>query len=494
MWQFWKKSEESRYGPIFFTNTLSGKKEVFVPLKPGIATLYSCGPTVYSKQHIGNLKAPLFGDLVARVLKSNGYRVRRAINITDVGHLVGDGDEGEDKMEVGSKKEGKTAQEVAAHYTKLFLDDIQAINMDTSDILFPHATQYIPEQIAMVQALESKGFVYRTHDGMYFDTSKFPGYGKLGSIPQEFIKDGTAADVGERVALAGRARIKQNLEKRNPADFALWKFSALGVVRQQEWPSPWGRGFPGWHIECSAMNKALLGETIDIHTGGIDHIPVHHNNEIAQSENANGKPLARYWLHEAFVNVNDEKIAKSVGNVVYLSDIIERGYHPLALRYFFLQANYRSPMSFTWDALEAANEALTRLWRIARELKTEAKEVSVSSATSERIRTLLRDDLATPKALALLWETVRDEDLSPRVRYGAMLAADEVLGLSLAEPPFLARTPQTTIPTEIQKLSEEREAAREARDFARADELRIHMEKRGYAVEDSPTGPVIVKK
>ena len=499
MWPFSKgASEPSKNQPIFFTNTLSGKKEVFIPLKPEQASMYSCGPTVYSKQHIGNLKAPLFSDLVARVLESNGYRVRRVINITDVGHLTGDNegdaDTGEDKMEVGAKREGRSAEDIASEYTKIFQDDIRAIGLDTNAILFPHATHYIPEQIAMVQALEKKGLTYRTHDGIYFDTAKFPGYGKLGGIPEDHIKSGDAQSVVDRIALAGRGRIKANDEKRNPTDFALWKFSPAGVLRQQEWQSPWGRGFPGWHIECSAMSKALLGIELDIHTGGIDHIPVHHNNEIAQSESANGRPLARYWLHEAFVNIQDEKISKSVGNVVYLSDITERGYHPLALRYFFLQAHYRTPVSFTWEALAAANEALTRLWRLAREAKEAAKGIAVHGDSGERIRSALRDDVGTPRAIALLWEILRDEDISLKEIWGAVLAADEVLGLSLANPPHISRSVEESTPADVLQMVREREAARADKDFARADELRIHIEGRGYAVEDSADGPVIVRK
>ena len=484
MWPFsrTKALKESRV-PVFFTNTLSGKKEVFVPLTPGFVTIYSCGPTVYSKQHIGNLKAPLFADLVARVLCSAGYRVRRVINITDVGHLVSDGDEGEDKMVVGATRENKSAKDIATHYAKLFQDDLRSMNLETNEILFPFATQYIQEQIAMVQVLEKKGVTYRTRDGIYFDTSKFPSYGTFGTRHDRMRKEAALSDMGHRIT--------QNAEKRNPADFALWKFSPAGIIRQQEWPSPWGRGFPGWHIECSAMARALLGITIDIHTGGMDHIPVHHTNEIAQSETANGKSLARYWMHEAFVTLADEKISKSLGNDVYLSDIIARGFHPLSLRYFFLQSHYRNPISFTWEALGASAEALTRLWRIARELKLESKETAAGSEIRDRIITFLRDDLSTPQALALLWETVRDEDLSPKVRWGVLLAADEVLGLCLSNPPHEPPISRSDLPFELRSLLKERKDARATGDYARADELRIHIQDWGYAVEDSPSGQVI---
>lgn len=442
--------------------------------------MYSCGPTVYSKQHIGNLKAPIFADLVARTLTEAGYRVRRVINITDVGHLVGDGNAGEDKMEVGARTEKRGVRDIAERYTRMFLDDIHALNLDTERIKFPRATEYIKEQIAMVEELERRGFTYRISDGIYFDTSLFPDYGQLGGV-REQLRSGV-----------GESRIGENEEKKNAADFALWKFSPKNEHRLQEWGSPWGPGFPGWHIECSAMAKALLGETIDIHTGGIDHIPVHHNNEIAQSQNANGKPLARYWMHEAFVNLGEEKIAKSVGNVIYLSEIIERGYHPLALRYFFLQAHYRTPVSFTWEALAASHEALERLWRLCLRTRTESGGRGKPSDQSRRIIAHFRDDLATPQALALLWESLKDEDLDASEVWGVIEAAETVLGLSLTYPP-IAPTVTTELPDDIQKLLYERDLARNARDFGRSDELRIHIENRGYRVEDGPSGTVVTK-
>jgi cysteinyl-tRNA synthetase len=350
--------------PIFLTNTLSHKKETFIPIKPHVATLYSCGFTVYSQAHIGNIRPYVFSDILARTLIADGYHVRRVINITDVGHLVSDGDEGEDKMEMGAKRENTTADEIATRYTNLFLHDLKEVNIDTESVLFPRATQYISEQITMVKELEKNGYTYRTSDGIYFDVSKFPEYGKLGGLSDEALKEGSSDSVEDRIALAGRTRLKEfTSEKRNPADFALWKFSPRTARRQQEWSSPWGLGFPGWHIECSAMVRALLGDTIDIHTGGIDHIPVHHNNEIAQSESVLGHPFVHYWMHSAFLTIEGQKISKSLGNTIYLSEIIERGYHPLALRYFFLQAQYSSSISFSWDTLAGAQEARGRRLR-----------------------------------------------------------------------------------------------------------------------------------
>ncbi len=467
--------------PILFTNTLSGKKDIFTPRKAGTATLYSCGPTVYSKAQIGNLRAYVFADTIARVLTAAGYTVHRAINITDVGHLVSDADEGEDKMNIGATREGLTAEQVAIKYAKMFVEDLSLLNLDVDDITFPRATDYIPEQIELVKTLEEKGYTYKASDGIYFDTQKFPGYGALGSAKDTQNREAAIADLGRRITA--------NKEKHHPADFALWRFSPRAGKRLQEWKSPWGYGFPGWHAECSAMARTLLGQPIDIHTGGMDHIPVHHTNEIAQSEAAYGMPLARYWIHEAFLTIDGMKVSKSLGNDIYLSDITDKGIHPLALRYFFLQAHYRTPISFTWDAIKAADEALHRLWKIARDVRASSSEKRTPSDATRRIIALLRDDLATPAALALLWETVRDDELSPAQIWDAIVAADEVLGLRLSDPP--AAPAPAALPPEIEELVEERDRARAARDFKRSDELRIHIENRGYRVDDGPSGTVV---
>jgi len=356
------------------------------------------------------------------------------------------------------------------------------LNVDVGKITFPRATEYIKEQIEMIKTLEAKGYTYVIHDGVYFDTSHFPDYGKLGGVADNMRKEAALALIGRRIT--------ENKEKRQPADFALWKFSRRGHARLQEWGSPWGMGFPGWHIECSAMVKSLLGATIDIHTGGMDHIPVHHNNEIAQSEAANERELARYWLHEAFVTIRDEKISKSLDNSVYVSDIEARGFHPLALRYYFLQAHYRSPIDFTWEALEASNAGLHRLWKLAQEVKETSKARAVPTDESRRMIAYLRDDLATPQALALLWETIQDEDLEPSQVWGVLEAAEPVLGLLLLTPPH---TVPLSIPEDVAKLMRERDVARVERDFAKADKLRIHIEKRGYHVEDSAAGTVLTR-
>jgi len=435
--------------------------------------MYSCGPTVYGPQHIGNLRAALFSDLIARVLMQAGFHVRRVTNITDVGHLVGDGDEGEDKMKVGSTRDKTTPKEIADRYTKIYLEDIQALNIDTSQIRFPRATEYIEEQVNMVKTLEEKGLTYTTKDGVYFDTSKYPSYGKLGGVTE--------------VKLMGGARIKIEDGKRNLHDFVLWRMAKPGDL--QKWRSPWGEGNPGWHIECSAMIRALLGSEIDIHTGGMDHIPVHHNNEIAQSENANGRPLARYWLHEAFINIDGEKISKSLGNEVLLSHIVDRGFDPLALRYFYLQASFRSPVSFTWEAIAASDEALRRLRKLAAETKLQAKGKSATSELERRMIAILRDDLGTPSALALLWDTLKDEDLPPSQKLGVLLVADSILGLNL-----LTEAEVAVLPAEVLELAKVRDAARAAKNFARSDELRLEIENRGYRVDDGPSGTVVTPK
>ena len=358
-----RKNETVRPPSIFFVNTLSGTKELFVPQRPGIVTMYSCGPTVYGQQHIGNLRAAIFSDTLARVLKAAHYHLQRVTNITDVGHLVGDGDAGEDKMAVGARQENTTPKEIADRYTKIYLEDLGDLNVDTDDIRFPRATEYIKEQIALAKTLEEKGFAYYLSDGLYFDTQKFPQYGRLGRM--------------SRVQLEAGKRVEVVRGKHHPADFVLWRTAKTNDL--QQWDSPWGRGNPGWHIECSAMIRSLLGLEIDIHTGGEDHIAVHHNNEIAQSEAASGRTFVHYWLHNAFLTAaGGEKAAKSLGNVFYLSDIVQKGFHPLALRYFFLQAHYRTPLSFSWDALAGAAEALHRLWRLAREVAHESRKKSAT--------------------------------------------------------------------------------------------------------------------
>ncbi len=476
---FGKRNDTVRraHTQVFLTNTLSNAKELFISQKPGVATMYSCGPTVYGRAHIGNLRAYVFADTLARVLTAAGYRVHRVINITDVGHMVGDGDEGEDKMQVGARREKKSPEEIADQYTKLFIEDIDELGINTRDINFPRATEYIREQIALAKTLEEKGFAYRTPDGLYFDTSRFPAYGKLGNRQGVELKEG--------------ARVPLVKDKRHPNDFALWRMAKPDDL--QQWDSPWGRGNPGWHIECSAMSRSLLGQEIDIHTGGEDHISTHHNNEIAQSEAANGRTFVHYWLHNAFLTVFGEKVAKSLKNDVSLPDVSAKGFHPLALRYFFLQAHYRTPLSFSWDALAGASEALNRLWRIARELAEESRGKNAPSEARVRFLAAMRDDLATPQALGILWDTLRSEEYTPEEKWGLLEDAEAHFGLSLIHPPASRTVKEAEVPGEIQNLLIRREAARAAKDFAEADRIRGDIEHSGYRVDDGPKGPVLTR-
>ena len=476
---FKKRSGTGRPPQIFLTNTLSGSKELFISQKPGLVTMYTCGPTVYGPVHIGNLRAYIFSDTLARVLMGAGYHVQRVMNITDFGHLVSDGDEGEDKMTKGLKREGmkptlENMRVLAERYAAVFFDELEELNVDTKSITFPRASDYIPEQVALIKTLEQKEYAYRTEDGVYFDTSRFPTYGRLGGLNVSAQREG--------------ARARVNKEKRHPVDFVLWKSdSKLG------WKSPWGLGFPGWHIECSTMSRSLLGQEIDIHTGGEDLAPVHHNNEIAQSEAASGRTFVHYWLHNAFLNMDSEKISKSIGNVVYLSGVVEKGFHPLALRYLFLQGHYRTPLSFSWDALVGAASALNRLWRSSRELAEESGRKNKPSEARERFLIALRDDLATPQALGILWDSLKSEDYSPEEKWGLLEDADAHLGLSLIAPPATGALEEADTPTEIREMLVRREATRAGKDFKAADRIREDIEKSGYRVDDGPSGAVLTR-
>ena len=472
-----KKTADKRPPQIFLTNTLSGKKELFISRRPGVVLLYTCGPTVYGPQHIGNLRPGITADILTRTFSRVGYRVRRVMNITDVGHLTDNGDEGEDKMEIGARRDECAPEEIAQRYATRFINDLGDLAIDTADIRFPRASEYIREQIALAKTLEEKGFAYRIKSGLYFETSRFPGYGALGNLA------GAALVEGARVAKAEG--------KRHPSDFALWRTAKPEDL--QQWDSPWGRGNPGWHLECSAMVRALLGPEIDIHTGGEDLIMTHHNDEIAQSEAASGRPFVRYWLHNAFLTMGGEKVAKSLGNVVYLSDIVEKGFHPLSLRYLFLQAHYRTPLSFSWDALAGAAEGLERLWKISRGIANESKRTGQSSEARKHFLIAMRDDLATPQALGLLWDSLKSEDYTPEEKWGLLEDAEAHLGLSLLDPHPIHVLGEEEIPKKIQDLLTHRENARASQDFKEADRIRNDIERGGYHVDDGPHGPVLTR-
>lgn len=433
----------------------------FEPLKAGEVGLYTCGPTVYDYAHIGNLRTYLFEDGLKRVLVWNGFRVNHVMNITDVGHLTSDADTGEDKMEKGSRRTGRTAWEIAALYTEAFRADLAALNV-TEPSIWCKATDHIAEQIAFIADIERNGFAYRTGDGVYFDTSRQDNYGYLARL------DRAGIDAGHRVELG---------EKRSPTDFALWKFSAPEEKRQMEWPSPWGVGFPGWHIECSAMAQKYLGDYFDIHCGGEDHISIHHTNEIAQTEARCGTRLANFWLHGYFLQLNSAKMAKSDGEFLRVQTLRERGYDPLAYRYLCLTAHYRSQLNFSWEALDGAQTALGRLREGIHALPPAGM---ADPGALQRFQERLNDDLDFPRALALAWEVVKG-DLPGATRRAVLERFDTAFGLGLA-----TWTPRAEeIPAAVAALAERRWAARQDRKWAEADRLRAEIAAAGYDVMDT---------
>jgi cysteinyl-tRNA synthetase len=455
-------------------NTLTRSIEPFRPRTPGVARVYSCGPTVYSRQHLGNMRPYVLADLLTRVLRLDGLSVEHVINITDVGHLTDDADAGDDKIELAARTSGSSALEVARVWTELFKRDLGLLNVREPSV-WAHATQHIAEQIAMIQTLEQKGFTYVTPDGVYFDTARDPGYGRLSRLQ----------------ASAEHARVEPGLAKRRPADFALWKLSPSGGPRRQlEWPSPWGLGFPGWHIECSAMATKHLGPQIDIHTGGIDHVAVHHTNEIAQAENAlEARPWVQIWMHGAWLLFDGEKISKSrtERSAPNLDDLSRLGVTPAGFRYYLYTAHYRSPLSLSGEALRGAETARRRLRAMVRAGGSEAD--AAGWQPSGRLATLrdeffaaLHDDLDAPRAVAVLWQIADQPDpLAHRARLLRELG--DAIGLSLDEP-----APQLHDHALIETLFERRNAARAARDFALADAMRAELASHGVIIEDSPSG------
>jgi cysteinyl-tRNA synthetase len=439
------------------TNSLTGNIEEVVPIKSGKVGMYHCGPTVYDYVHIGNLRAFLTADLLRRAFEYEGFEVRQVMNITDVG-IGGDNDEGEDKIIKGLKREGKVVtleamKGLTDFYTLKFVEDTSRLNILPPHVL-PRASEHIAEDIALIEELEKKGFTYNTSDGVYFDTNKDPKYGKLG---------GTGGD---------ESRIGENSEKRNQKDFALWKYnSSLGYL------SPWGQGFPGWHIECSAMSTKHLGQPFDVHSGGIDLLPIHHNNEIAQSENACGCEYAHYWVHNGFVNLSNEKMAKSLGNILTLKSLEEHGFSPLAYRYFLLLSHYRTQTNFTWEALQAAQNAYRKLIELVVSLPTGGE---INPTYKNEFAEAISNDMNTSEALGTVWKLAKDTEVSDVDKRATLLDFDRVLGLNLEHNEFKI----TEIPEEVQNLLNERELARSEKDFSKSDELRDSIRELGYAVED----------
>lgn len=461
--------------PIFLYNTLTRRKQEFTPLVPGQVGMYTCGPTVYQYASIGNLRSYLFADVLRRVLEYNGLQVKQVMNVTDVGHLVSDADEGEDKMLVSAALEKKTPWEIAAQCTEAFVKDSARLNIQPPTLLTP-ATRHIPDMIAMVQELVEKGFAYETGDGIYYDISKFPEYGCLSGLRLEDQMAGARVEVDE--------------EKRHPADFALWKKAPKEHIMQ--WESPWGMGYPGWHIECSAMGRKYLGDQFDIHTGGVDHIPIHHENEIAQSQACTGKVPARFWAHGEFLQVDNGKMSKSLGNTYLVDDLAARGFEPLAFRYFCFSAHYRSKLNFTWDALENSQKGLLSLRRLIQKSAGQGATAEASRRYEESLTAFtlaVNDDLNIPRALALLWDATRAGlgqrllDLSKE--FDRVLAFDLATGKAREDEAVLGLS---DLPAEAASLLEERKSARRSKDWAKSDEIREQLRAMGYAVKDTKDG------
>ncbi len=462
-------------------NTESKQLEVFEPYDATNVKMYTCGPTVYDYATIGNMRSYIFADILKRALIRNGYLVKHTINLTDFGHLTDDGDEGEDKIMKGLKRDGldinlKSMRKLTDTYIDAFEADLHELRV-MPPTTYARASEYVKQQINLIKSLDDKGYTYETSDGVYFDISKFPTYGRLGNINLEELKSG--------------ARVEVNSEKKHPADFAVWKKGELG------WPSRFGTGFPGWHMECSAMAMATLGKQIDIHTGGIDHIAVHHNAEIAQCEAVTGKQFSKYWLHNEFITIENSRIGKSVGNAITVRHLTDRGFSGDDYRYWLLTAHYRSPANFTWDALAGSKQALFRLKRHMFE-EYKQKPSLPDKAYLEKFDERLADDLDTPGAIAIMWDMVKDKNLKNTTKAGTLLAMDEVLDIGLSDDPTqgaksLGVVAIDDIPEEIQDLINAREIARIGRDYAEADRIREQLTTKGYSIEDSEHGPRVTK-
>ena len=450
-------------------NTLTRKKEEFTPISD-VVKMYACGPTVYSYAHIGNMRTFIFKDLIRRTFKYLGYKVFHAMNITDVGHLVADADLGADKMEKSALSEGKTVWEIAEHYTKAAELDFTRLNIEEADVTCK-ATDHIKEQIDLVKVLEEKGYTYKIEDGIYFDTSKFATYCDFARIDPE--------------ALIAGARVKMAEGKKNITDFALWKFSPKDQKRGMEWDSPWGIGFPGWHIECSAMALKYLGETFDIHCGGMDLVNIHHSNEIAQSEAATGKKFVNYWLHGEFLIQDKAKMAKSKGGYVTVQSVIDRGINPLAYRYLTLSAHYRNPLNFSWEILENAVNSYNSLLSKISELKKDPVISGLGDIKKYRDEFLnsISDDLNMPRAIAVVWKILKDKDLGNGEKLALILEFDVVLALSLD----VEETKENNFPEEVKELAEKRFQAKADKDWAMCDTLRDKIKDLGYVVKDGET-------
>ncbi len=458
-------------------NTLGRKKEEFKPIKVGEVGIYTCGPTVYNYAHIGNLRTYIFEDILKRIFLYNGFKVKHVMNITDVGHLTGDADSGVDKMLLAAQREGKTAWDVAKFYTDAFFRDMEKLNIIKADTVC-NATQHIKEMIELIRRLEKKGITYAAGGNVYYDISKFKDYGKLALLKQDDLKAG--------------ARIDVDANKKNPYDFVLWFTKSKFGEQEMQWDSPWGRGYPGWHIECSAMSMKYLGEHFDIHCGGIDHIPIHHTNEIAQSEGATGKKWVNYWIHGEFLVLETGRMGKSLGNFITLQNLTDQGFDALDYRYMCLTAHYRKQLTFALDALEGAKNSLRRLREKYIEFRKETGKADEKKLKSykEKFTDAVNDDLNMPQALAVVWEAVDDKNLNGAEKIAVLDDFDKVLGLRLSE----SKEENVELTGEAKKLVEEREKARKAKDWKKSDELRNKIESLGYELKDTPEGTKVKKK
>ncbi len=465
---------DTKQQPIKLYNTKTRSLELFTPIKEGSVSIYSCGPTVYHYQHLGNMRAAVFADTLRRMFTATGYSVTHVINITDVGHNVDDGDTGEDKMEKGSRREGKTVWEIAKLYTDAYFADLVALNVPLEKFTFPRATDNIKEQLALVEALEIAGYTYQINDGIYFDTSKFKAYRDFAHLDIEGLRSG--------------ARVEENSEKKNITDFALWKFSPKHEQRQMEWDSKWGKGFPGWHIECSAMSMKYLGNHFDVHTGGIEHIQVHHTNEIAQSECVTGETYVNYWMHNNHLQDTTGKMSKSNGDFLTISSLVEKGYNPLAYRYFLMSAHYRKELSFSFEALDGAANAYKKIVEYTIHNKTE--EGSIDQTYMQSFAGALHEDLNTPEAVASLWKMLKDDTLSAPNKYQTLMCMNTLLGLGLEH----AQEKNVVIPEEVQRLLDLRKVARDTKNFTESDKLRDEIATHGFAVQDGTEGQTVVSR
>ncbi|MCF0125306.1 MAG: cysteine--tRNA ligase [Clostridia bacterium] len=457
---------------MFFYNTLTRKKEKFIPLKEKEVKMYSCGPTVYKDATIGNMRTNIFQDVLRRVLKYNGYKLTHAMNITDVGHLVSDGDEGEDKMLKSAREENKSPLEIAKHYTELFFKDLELLNIETPEIVCK-ATDHIQEMLEFVKELVEKGYAYETSTAIYFDISKLDKYPVLSNVNIEDQKAGARVDV--------------DIEKRSPYDFALWIKAPKEHL--MKWESPWGLSYPGWHIECSAMGRKYLGDQFDIHTGGIDLIPTHHENEIAQSKGITGKIPANYWMHGEYLLIDGGKMSKSLGNVYLIKDFINRGYDPITFKLFSYSCHYKNKLNFTWEGIESATKSLERLrngYRLHLQGNDEIDENEVNQY-EERFHQAINDDLNMPLAMGVVWEVVRNENKTPKLAK-LLEKFDTVLGIEIE------KQEEIEIPEEIIEIAEKRKQAREVKDWAKSDELRDLIDEKGYIIKDKKDGYEIIKK